>query len=276
LIDEIGEEVKELQKVADRSAGVTSQEVKELGTRMANMELSTKSYENQIGSLATKVASQETELRGTHSRLDQALLETSSLNQKFTALSTLLATSTSKIDRIETVEQSLAVCQKDFRELYKTLARANEEETQRRREDREEMTRLQQANQERDVEMRKMGSFIKGMEEKMDKANERLNQVEAALQKQTLTSTFLAKNLDALLRNTEPKTEAFFRQTEGKIKAEFLPDLLHRILRRQEDNVYARVMPNVEGIMQFVEDLKRATDQFPPKGLSNGNGEGRS
>jgi hypothetical protein len=70
-------------------------------------------------------------------------------------------------------------------------------------------------------------------------------------------STFatLATTVDKVVRNSDSKLDIFMKQVEERIKSEFLPDLIAKILRAQEDNVYNRLSPRLDPLMRFIEEL---------------------
>jgi len=220
----------------------TSQGLTNLETRLGKLDSDVR---HQVTELTGKGDAQDKDIKIIRSRLEQAIKETGSIEVKLKGVEAALATGSHTVGSLE---QSVASCQKELKDVQRMLVRAREEEQQRKREDREEQARLQQSHdalqqraERRDAEFQKLA--------------ERVLQLEGQMNVQANRSSVLMQGVDKLIRNSDPRTDAFFRQVEERIKAEFLPDLLLKILRRQEENVYGQLSARLDPILQFVQEL---------------------
>jgi hypothetical protein len=84
-------------------------------------------------------------------------------------------------------------------------------------------------------------------------------QLEIKIQQQEIGTTNLTNQIDVLLREADPKLDAFLKQTEERILSEFLPDIITRILKQQEENVVQRLIPRLDPMLRLVEQIYSLT-----------------
>lgn len=80
-------------------------------------------------------------------------------------------------------------------------------------------------------------------------------QLELKLQQHETSSSLLANRVDELLRMADPRMDTFMKQTEERIVAEFLPSILHTILKTQEESVVQRLNPRLDPMLRLVDEI---------------------